>query len=336
MDTVRFGVIGCGSIGQRHLALVHDHPSAALGAICDIDEEKCREYSAKYGGVSWFTDYKDLLKEKEIQAVIICTPHFLHAPMAIKAAKRGKHILVEKPMALRKKDCSKMIEAAETHDVKLMVVKQNRFNEAVQMARRAIDMNALGKIFMVQCNVIWNRGQEYYDHSDWRGLEKTEGGALFTQASHFIDLLVSWLGNLTDASTLIDTLNHEIEIEDCGSAVLRFESGTIGSLLWTTCAFNKNFEGSITLIGEKGTIRIGGQYLDRIDAWELPGFDLPADKTFNEQPNIYPGYQGTSSNHDKVLDLFISELKEGKLQPGDDSAMQAVEAIEFIYKKKQS
>lgn len=332
MNKIKFAVVGCGSIGKRHIAVIDASPNAELVAICDIDENKVKELSNLYG-VPYFINYLELLKNSSAEIICICTPHGLHAEMAINAAKHQKHILVEKPMALSVEDCQAMIKAAQENNVKIFVVKQNRYNTPIALTKKAIDEGKLGKIFMVQCNVMWNRHQEYYHSSDWRGSKKLEGGALYTQVSHFIDLMIWWLGDLVEAKTIIDTLNHDIEIEDCGVSVLRFKTGTIGSLFWTTCVYNKNFEGSITLIGEKGTIKIGGQYLNKIEFWDVQSYPLPEDIEFTDKPNNYGKYQGTSSNHDKVVEELIAQLlKERKNSVEGNEGMKTIEAIENIYK----
>ena len=186
---------------------------------------------------------------------------------------------------------------------------------------------------MVQCNVMWNRYQPYYDDSDWRGLKALEGGSLHTQVSHFLDLLIWWFGDVVDAKTFIDTKNHSIEIEDCGSTTMQFDSGVIGSLFWTTCVYNKNYEGSITIVGENGTIKIGGKYLNKIEYWDVQSCPLPEDVEFEDKPNDYGKYQGTSSNHHKVVDHIVDQFasKRKGVVEGDE-AIKTIEAIDLIYK----
>lgn len=332
---VKFIVVGCGSIGKRHIAVIDAEPMAKLVAICDADESKCRELSELYNNVPYYTSYETLLKELDCDIVNIATPHGLHSEMAVLAAKYKRNILVEKPMALTVSDCNSMIKAAEENGVKLYVVKQNRYNTPITLTKNAIDSGKLGKIFMTQCNVMWNRHQGYYNESDWRGQLKLEGGALHTQVSHFIDLLIWWFGDVVEAKTVIDTLNHSIEIEDCGVTAMKFSSGILGSLFWTTCVYNKNFEGSITIIGERGTIKIGGKYLNKIEYWDVQSYPLPEDIDFEDAPNNYGKYQGTSSNHDKLItnlvDLFTQNRK-GIVEGSE--AIKTVEAIELIYKNK--
>lgn len=330
---IKFAVIGCGSIGKRHIAVIDAEPQAQLVAICDIDESKCRELSKLYNNIPWYTDYWQLLEHSDIDIVTIATPHGLHAQMSIAAAGQGHHILVEKPMALTVNDCKLMIKAAGDNNVKLFVVKQNRYNSPIALTKKAMDNNRLGRVFMVQCNVMWNRHEAYYTDSDWRGTKDLEGGALHTQVSHFLDLLIWWFGDVVDSRSIMDTLNHHIEIEDCGVSALKFESGVIGSLLWTTCVYKKNYEGSITIIGEKGTIKIGGKYLNKIEYWDVKDCPLPEDELFEDQPNNYGKYQGTSSNHDKLIHHLVEQFTkkmEGAVE--GDEAVKTTEAIEKIYR----
>ncbi|MGE5360529.1 MAG: Gfo/Idh/MocA family protein [Bacteroidales bacterium] len=332
MDTVKFGVVGCGNIGSRHLAVINAESRASLVGICDTDPEKCRRYSDLYGGVPAFTDYGEFLRSTGADVISICTPHGLHAAMSIEAAAAGRHVLVEKPMALTTRDSHDMIAAAERHNVRLMVVKQNRFNVPIALTQRALREGRLGRVFMVQVNVLWNRVDSYYTQSAWRGRKELEGGALYTQVSHFIDLLIWWFGDIVAASAVLATRNHAIAIEDCGTAQIQFASGVLGALLWTTCVYNQNYEGSITIVGEHGTIKIGGQYLNKIEHWDVRAYPLPDDVSFTDRPNNYGKYQGTSSNHDQVVTNVVRCLlhERSHVVEGDEG-LKTIEAIELIY-----
>jgi len=331
---IKFAVVGCGSIGKRHIAVLDAEPDAEIVAICDIDEAKCKEQSALYHNIPYYTSFDKMLEEVHADVINIVTPHALHAPMTIKALQKKINVLVEKPMALSTSDCHAMNEAAQKSGMKLWVVKQNRHNVPVKLAKDAIDKGMLGKIFMIKCDILWNRYQGYYDESPWRGKKKEEGGALFTQASHFIDLLVWWCGDVTDVKAFMATQNHKIETEDSGNAVLKFSSGTLGSLNWTTCAYNKNYEGSITIVGEYGTIKIGGQYLNKIEFWDVRGYPLQEGVEFTDKPNAYGKYQGTSSNHDKVIKTIIETInnKQVNVQAVEGfEGMRCIDAIQRIY-----
>jgi predicted dehydrogenase len=331
-NCVRFAVIGCGSIGARHLAVLEKQPQAQIVAVCDIERDRSEKSSALYGGVPAYTEYGKLLERDDVDVVNICTPHGLHAPMSIAASKAGKHVLVEKPMALTTRDAEAMNSAAERHGVRLMVVKQNRYNVPIALTREALQADRLGRVFMVQCNVLWNRHEGYYRESNWRGRLDLEGGVLYTQVSHFIDLMIWWFGDVVRASAEIATRNHTVEIEDCGVASLEFASGVMGSLMWTTCVYNRNYEGSITIIGERGTIKIGGQYLNKIEFWDVQSYPLPEGVAWVDQPNAYGKYQGSSSNHDKVMRDVVTDLLHQRHDVVEgDEGMKTITAIERIY-----
>lgn len=334
MNKIKFAVVGCGSIGKRHIAVLDAEPMAELVAICDLDETKCKEQSLLYNNIPYFTSFEKMLSEIKADVINIVTPHTLHAPMSVQALNAGFNVLVEKPMAITLSDCTLMNTAAERNNKKLWVVKQNRHNIPVKLTKNAIDKGMLGKIFMVKCDVLWNRYQGYYDESTWRGKKELEGGALYTQASHFIDLLVWWCGNVEEVKAVTATLNHSIETEDTGSAVVKFASGTMGSINWTTCVYNKNYEGSITIIGEHGTIKIGGQYLNKIEFWDVRGYPLQEGVEFTDKPNSYGKYQGTSSNHDKVIRTIIETFNNKEMNTDTVEGfegMRSIDAIEKIY-----
>jgi predicted dehydrogenase len=329
---LKFAVIGCGAIGTRHLAVLAAERTAQLTAICDTDLSTCRQLSALYGDVPYFTRYEELLRHSDAAVCNVCTPHSLHAPIAIAAARAGKHVLVEKPMALTSRDAEGMIAAADRHRVRLMVVKQNRYNAAVLATEVAIRQEALGPILMVQCNVLWHRPEQYYAGSPWRGRATLDGGALWTQVSHFIDLMIWWCGDVVDTTCALATRAHDIEIEDCGTAQLRFTGGAIGTIVWTTCAPSRNVEGSITLLGRDGLIKIGGAYLNTIEHWDVRGVPAPAAAESLETPNVYATYQGTSSNHHRVIADVVRDVVRGNTSVVDGrEGLRTVRAIERIY-----
>ena len=333
-DFIKFAVVGVGSIGSRHLAVIEAESRARLVDICDIKSDVCEKYSVLYN-VRAYSDFAQMLGKTSADVINICTPHGLHAPMAIEAAKAGKHILVEKPMALTVEDTYRMDEAARKNGVRLMVVWQNRHNVPIKLAKKALEDKALGQIYMVHCSVFWNRPQSYYDRSSWLGRKELEGGALYTQCSHFIDLMIYMFGDIQRVNSIGETKSHSIEIEDCGVAMMKFKSGVMATMSYTNCVYNKNYEGSITIIGEKGTIRIGGSYLNTIDFWDVQSYPLPHNIDFNDRPNHYAKYKGTSSNHDKVIADVVADLLDGKQRmAGWKDGHRVVEAIQMIYRSQ--
>ena len=334
MSNLKIEIVGCGNIGKRHIAVFDQNPNTEIIGICDTNPEVADEQALLYAHTFPVTNvFSQIIQSSKADLISICTPHYLHKQMTIEALNAGKNVLVEKPMALTVADSNSMIESAKANNKRLYVMKQNRFNVPILLTKKALDANQLGKIYMVQCNVYWNRNPEYYANSPWRGQKEKEGGALFTQASHFIDLLIWWFGDVIKAKAMIDTKMQNVEVEDCGNAVMDFKSGVQGSIMWTTCVYNKNYEGSITIVGEKGTIKIGGKYLNKIDFWDVENNPLPDDIDFTDLPNNYGKYQGTSSNHHKVIAEIIRDLngEKSNIVEGKEG-LKSIEAMEMIYK----
>ena len=328
---IRIAVVGCGHIGRRHLGVIADEPRALLAGFCDVDRAAADRAATEYPRARRYANLREVLADREVDLISICTPHGLHAEMAIAAARAGKHVLVEKPMALNTRDAERMIAAGAANGVRIFVVKQNRFNAPVRIVKRALDDGALGRVYLAQCNVLWNRRPDYYTQSDWRGSRALEGGALHTQVSHFLDLLIWWFGDVTSAGGLAERLRQDIEFEDVGVAALKFASGTVGALTWTTLAYGSNLEGSITLLGERGNLKVGGKYLNAIDHWDVADYPLP-EGDFDDRPNEYGTYQGSSNNHDKMIEELVGNLLERRtgLVEGPE-AMRTIAAIETIY-----
>jgi predicted dehydrogenase len=250
---LNFAIIGCGRIGTRHAE--HIVNTGKLVAVCDNELSKATLLSEKYGAPA-FQDIDELLQKiKEIDVVAICTPNGLHAIHSIKALKSGFNVLCEKPMALSAVDCGEMIKAAERNNRRLFVVKQNRFNPPIAAVKKAIDDGIFGEVYSIQLNCFWNRNEDYY-HNSWKGTLDLDGGTLFTQFSHFIDLLYWMFGDVRQAQAFMNNYAHKgiIEFEDTGVIALEFLNGVIGTINYTVNSFNKNMEGSLTIFGEKGTV----------------------------------------------------------------------------------
>ncbi len=331
MRKVKFILVGCGNIGERHARLASQ--KGELLAVCDIDEKKVRHFSRQFQCYGYTSFERMIAEEGNADVLLVCTPNGLHSSHSIAGLKAGKHVLCEKPMALSVADCRKMIAAATKANKHLLVVKQNRFNPPVAALKKLIDKNKLGEIYTVQLNCYWNRGQNYYKESSWRGTKKLDGGVLFTQFSHFIDLLYWCFGSLQKADGKIFNLAHQkqIEIEDTGVFTFLIKDSTPGILSYSTNATNKNYEGSLTVIAEKATIKIGGPYLNKIEYQEPELIDLSA---LNEgkEVNQYNGYQGSMNNHGKVYDELLQVIsgKKKKYTSGEE-AMHSVQIIEKLY-----
>jgi len=327
----RFAIIGCGKIALRHAEQASQQ--GHLIAVCDIVKEKA-DLLAKQFSAKPYYDIKELLaNENEVEIVSICTPNGLHALHSIMSLESGKHVLCEKPMAISSVDGKKMIEAAGKYSKKLFIVKQNRFNPPVAFVKQLLQKNKLGKILSFQLNCFWNRPNEYFI-DNWRGTMQFDGGTLFTQFSHFIDLLYWFLGDVSEINGLRNNAMHKvrIEFEDTGVAFLKMANGAIGTLNYTINAFKKNMEGSFTLFGKKGTVKIGGQYLNELEYFSVENElmpDLPKSNTANQ----YGLYEGSMSNHDKVYETLIRAISDPAISfITNEEAVKTIEIIERIYK----
>ena len=300
-------------------------------AVCDIIPEKAEGVAAKFDAKPFYS-IDDLLKSQiGIDVIVVCTPNGLHAEHSIKSLKAGKHVLCEKPMCLKSTDAAKMIEAADNSRKKIFIVKQNRYNEPVQYIKKLIDNNKLGKIFSFQLNCFWNRPQAYYLNS-WKGTKNLDGGILYTQFSHFIDLLHWFMGDIDTVEGYKNTYRNrsQFELEDTGVAILKMKSGAIGTLNYTINSFSKNVEGSLTLFAEKGNVKIGGQYLNTLEWFDVEGESKPIISQ-SDLANDYGYYQGSMSNHHKVYDDLVQSIEgNGNLLEAKD-AIATVEMIEKIY-----
>jgi len=327
---LNFAVVGCGRIGTRHAE--HIKNNGNLVAVCDIAEEKAIVLSEKYGAKAYQSISELLDKESSVDLVAICTPNGLHAIHSIEALKKGYHVLCEKPMAISVHDCGEMIKAAESSNRRLMIVKQNRFNPPVEAVKKLIDEKKLGKIFSIQLNCFWNRNPDYYKNS-WKGTLDLDGGTLYTQFSHFIDLVYWMIGDVKTVKAFGGNFNHQdiVEFDDNGVIALEFYNGAIGTINYTVNSFGGNMEGSLTIFGEKGTVKIGGQYLNELEYQRIEGVeikDLPKGNTANN----YGKYQGSMSNHDKVYENVVEVLtKDGVISANGFEGLKTVEIIDRIY-----
>jgi UDP-N-acetyl-2-amino-2-deoxyglucuronate dehydrogenase len=326
----KFAIIGCGRIAERHALQISR--VAKLVAVCDIDIEKARLLANTYN-LAYFDNVETMLIAlPEIEIVSICTPNYLHAEHSILALNHGKHVLCEKPLAIHVADAQKMIEVAHFNNKKLFVVKQNRYNPPIVALKSLLNDNKLGKINSFQINCFWNRTVEYYN-SSWKGKKELDGGTLFTQFSHFIDLLYWLLGDVKSVKATISNFQHDkINIEDAGVVLFEMTSGAIGTMNYNVNAYKKNMEGSITLFGEKGTIKIGGQYLNTIEYQSIEGQRIDVNELGNPA-NDYGFYQGSMSNHDKVYENLLKALDDAETQFASAyEGMKTVKIIEMIFK----
>lgn len=330
MEQLPFAIIGCGQIAQRHAKHIADH--GKLLAVCDIDAGKAQALADQTGAVPYSSIEALLNSEHKPAIAVICTPNGLHAEHAIRCLHAGCDVLVEKPMALTAEDCDIMIQAAKLAGQQLFTVVQNRFNKPVLAVKEALDAGAFGEISSIQLSCFWNRPASYYAHP-WHGKKEMDGGILFTQFSHFIDLLYWFFGEVVTVSAL--TRNAEqregMEIEDCGAALIGFKNGAICTAHFSVNSFGKNHEGALTILGSKGTARIGGEYLNTIEYALFDDYTIPL--TTDDTPaNRYGAYHGSMSNHGQVYSDLARHLHNGTpYYVSNYEAMKTVELIEKIY-----
>ncbi|MDL1863025.1 Gfo/Idh/MocA family oxidoreductase [Betaproteobacteria bacterium PRO7] len=307
---IRFALVGCGRISRNHIEAMRRHAdNADLVAVCDTNETAL-EAAVKATGAEGYWRYEDLLAREDIDAVILATPSGLHPEQTIAAAQAGKHVVSEKPMATRWGDGKRMVAACDAAGVHLFVVKQNRRNATLQMLKRAVEEKRFGRIFMVTLNVFWTRPQEYYDSAKWRGTWEFDGGAFMNQASHYVDLLDWLIGAVESVQCFTATLDRDIEVEDTGVMAIRWRTGTLGTMNVTMLTYPRNFEGSITILGEKGTVRVGGVAVNEIQHWEFaemrPEDDLVRQANY-ETTSVY-GF-GHPLYYDNVIKVMRGEAE---------------------------
>ena len=331
--TVRIALVGCGRIAQMHFDAIRETDGLELTAVCDSDAARAKA-AGEANGVAHFTSYEKMLAEAPSDAVAICTPSGLHPAHGVLAAKAGKHVISEKPMAISLSGADELVAACDAKGVHLFVVKQNRLNPAIQMLRRAVDKGRFGRIYLANATVRWARPQEYYESAEWRGTWEFDGGAIMNQASHYVDLIQWLVGPVESVMAKTATLARRIETEDTGVALLKFRNGALGVIEVTMLTYPRNFEGSITILGERGTVKVGGTAVNRVDAWQFADYDdddkhIAAAAT--NPPTVY-GF-GHAGYYRNVLAVLHGEAK-----PDTDgrSGRKSLELILGIYESAKT
>jgi UDP-N-acetyl-2-amino-2-deoxyglucuronate dehydrogenase len=311
---IRIALVGCGRIANNHFDAIQNHAdSVELVDVCDINSAALAQAVSRTNA-NGHNNLTDLLKSTTADLVVLTTPSGLHPEQTIQVAAAGLHVMTEKPMATRWHDGVRMVKACDEAGVRLFVVKQNRRNATLQMLKKAIQQNRFGKVYSVALNVFWTRPQEYYDSANWRGTWEFDGGAFMNQASHYIDLLHWLIGPVESVMAYTATLARNIEVEDSGVAAIRWRSGAMGTLNVTMLTYPRNMEGSITVLGEKGTVRIGGVAVNEITTWEF------ADSQLEDSLITDSNYQTTSVygfGHPLYYQNVI-EVMRGEAEPETD------------------
>ncbi len=323
---IKFAIVGFGNIGCRHAEQIALNPETELVAVCDVNPAIASKLPE---GTAFYTGLSEMLAATPAEVLCVCTPNYLHEPHTIAGLTAGMHTVVEKPMAISVQECNNMIAAAEKTGKTIFAVKQNRYNPPVQEVKKLMTAGDLGSIYMIQVNCFWNRGDAYYAGSDWRGKKEKDGGCLFTQFSHFVDILYYLNGPVGAAQGWVHNYAHQhnTEVEDTGSFVLRADNNAIINFNFTTCSYARNMEGSLTIFAEKGTVKIGGQYLNTIEYQQLEAAAIP-NIYISAKSNDYGLYQGSMSNHDKVIQNVVDYLHHN--QPVMTSAAEGRDVVAII------
>lgn len=307
---VRFALVGCGRIARNHFGALKTHADRAeLVGICDVDPEALAT-AAKETGARPYPALELMLASSNADIYVLTTPSGLHPAQTVRIAKAGRHVMTEKPMATRWQDGLRMVEACDHANVRLFVVKQNRHNTTLKMVKKAVEQGRFGRIYSVAINVFWTRPQSYYDSAKWRGTWEFDGGAFMNQASHYIDLLDWMIGPIESVQSYMATLARNIEVEDTGVMAVRWRSGALGTVNVSMLTYPQNLEGSITILGEKGSVRIGGVAVNEIQHWQFADSD-PSDelvgKASYETTSVY-GF-GHPLYYDNVIQVMRGEAE---------------------------
>lgn len=329
---IKFAVIGQGHIGKRHAEMVRRNPDCELVAVCDVQSKDALGITAITE--KFYHKPEELYAaHPEVDVVNICTPNGLHAPQAIQALAAGKHVVIEKPMALSKHDCEEVINTALKSGRQVFCVMQNRYSPPSVWLKEIVDNKIIGDVFMVQLNCYWNRDGRYYKKGGWKGLQELDGGTLFTQFSHWIDLLYWLFGDIADVQARFDDFNHAAltDFEDSGFVNFRFVRSGMGCINYSTAVWDKNLESSITVVGSKGSVKVGGQYMDKVEHCHIENYSMP-DLAPTNPANDYGAYKGSANNHNFVIQNVVDTL-QGKTSITTNAleGMKVVDIIERIY-----
>ncbi|MCB2407742.1 Gfo/Idh/MocA family protein [Hymenobacter lucidus] len=337
LPAVRFAICGTGHIGRRHATFVQHHPGAQLVALIDSRPELAASLAPEFPGVPFFTSLDNYLAHGPTADVLtVATPNNLHAPQAIAGLRHGLHVVVEKPIALRKTDAEAIVHTALQTGRLVFGVMQNRYSPPAAWLKQVYEQGHLGQIYLLQLNCFWNRDARYYKAGGWKGTQAQDGGTLFTQFSHFVDLLYWVFGDITNISARFRDFNHQgiTEFEDSGLVTFDLVRGGSGTLHYSTAVWDRNLESSLTVVAEHGSLRIGGQYMDKVEYCHLRDYTLPTLPPTNPA-NDYGPYQGSAANHVQVIENVVDTVqKRSTATTNALEGLKVVEIIERIYSLK--
>ena len=329
---IKFAVIGQGHIGKRHAEMIRRNPETELVAVCDVfSKDKLALSDLKE---NFYSSADELLRSHpEVEIINVCSPNGLHAEHSLKALDANKHVVVEKPMALHRQDCEQVISKALQKHKQVFCVMQNRYSPPSVWLKKIVEEKIIGDIYMVQLNCYWNRDERYYKKGNWKGTQEFDGGTLFTQFSHWIDLLYWMFGDITEIQAKFADFNHAAltEFEDSGFVNFRFVNGGMGSINYSTSVWDKNLESSITIMGSKGSVKVGGQYMDKVEYCHIKDYAMPV-LSPTEPANDYGSYKGSANNHHFLIENVVDALKGRKtITTNALEGLKVVDIIERIY-----
>lgn len=332
-DKIKFVVVGCGHIGKRHATMILNNSESELVGLCDVKpkEELGLEPFSK---TPFFSSIEELLaSDVEFDILNICTPNGLHSDQAVLALDKSKHIVVEKPIGLSKAKCETVIFKALRNHKHVFAVMQNRYSPPSVWLKEIVENKIIGETFMVQVNCYWNRDDRYYKKGGWKGVQELDGGTLFTQFSHFIDIMYWLFGDITNIKGKFADFTHKesTDFEDSGFVSFDFVDGGMGSLNYSTAVWDKNLESSITIIGSKGSVKVGGQYMNEVEYCHIENYEMPQLAASNP-PNDYGLYKGSAANHHYIIENVVDTLK-GRTTATTNAleGLKVVDIIERIY-----
>ena len=333
-SAVRFAICGVGHIGRRHAALVARHENAELAALIEVRAELRAGLAAEFPGVPLFSSLDDYLQTGPTADVLtVATPNGLHAPQAIAGLRHGLHVVIEKPIALTTAAAEAIVDTAQQTGQLVFGVMQNRYSPPAAWLKQLVDSGQLGQVFLVQLNCFWNRDARYYQPGGWKGTQALDGGTLFTQFSHFVDLLYWVFGDITNLSARFRDFTHEglTDFEDSGLVTFDLLRGGSGTLSYSTAVWDRNLESSLTVVAERGSLRIAGQYMDQVEYCHVHNYQLPPLPPTNPA-NHYGAFQGSAANHVQVIENVVDTIRQrSHATTNAVEGLKVVEMIERIY-----
>ena len=332
MKKIRFAVVGCGHIGKRHAEMIVRDAGAELVALCDIRSKE--ELGIEAYDIPFFPSLNELLQaDLEVDVINICTPNGLHAGMAIQTIESGHHVVIEKPMALTLQDAEKVVYTSLRYQKQAFCVMQNRYSPPSIWIKEMVDSGRLGNIYMVQLNCYWNRDNRYYKAGGWHGDAQLDGGTLFTQFSHFIDIMYWLFGDICHIQAKFADFNHQnlTAFEDSGLITFDFVNGGMGCLNYSTAVWDKNMESSMLIIAENGSVKIGGQYMNEVEYCHIKDYEMPTLAPTNPG-NDYGPYKGSAQNHNFVIRNVVEVLSETSGKQITTNVLEGLKVVDIIQK----